>query len=240
MLKLIIFTIFLISSPTFSLVQSLFQTENHCYSGCHANYIDNLSNLDACKQGCDYKLHDEKCSDQCKLLSIDKQIQASCLVGCSMNSLKKSIGNQDRQSIILIRQRPLIRLSSSSNDPVETFNDIIKQFKENKNLIRQIQLNIDNTNKVKHHREDKIDNLQQFIKNIRNKWNQFMNKQPKLPIWIILSIFILSSTILFYMIVSLCCNRPKHHNLSIRSQELIIEKEIIQPDSPIKIKLTNI
>jgi len=233
MLKLIVFTIFLISSPTFGLVQSLFQTENDCYSGCHANYVDNLWNLDACKQGCDYKLHDEKCSDQCKLLSIDRQIQASCLVGCSMNGLKKSIGN--RQSIILIRQRPLIRLSSSksNNDPTETFNDIIKQFKENKNLIRQIP------NKVKHHREDKTDHFQQFIKDTRSKWNQLISKQPKLPIWIILSIFILSSTILCYLIVSLCCNTPKH-NLSIRSQELIIEKEIIQPDSPIKIKLTNI
>jgi len=85
MLKLIIFTIFLASSPTFGLVRSLLRAENDCYSGCHANYADNLSNFDACKKGCDYKLYNEKCSDQCKLLSIYEQIQASCLIGCSIN-----------------------------------------------------------------------------------------------------------------------------------------------------------
>jgi hypothetical protein len=42
------------------------------------------------------------------------------------------------------------------------------------------------------------------------------------------------------MTVSLCCRTPKHHNLSIRADEFIIEKEISQPDTPVKIKLTNI
>ncbi len=35
--------------------------------------------------GCDFKLQNENCADQCKLLSIDEQIEASCIVGCSMN-----------------------------------------------------------------------------------------------------------------------------------------------------------
>jgi hypothetical protein len=42
------------------------------------------------------------------------------------------------------------------------------------------------------------------------------------------------------MIVLICWSKPKHHNLSIRAEELIFEKEIIQPDSPIKMKLTPI
>ena len=84
MLKFIVFTICLILSPTFGLIQNLLQVENDCYSGCWSNYVENLSNLDACKKGCDYRLQNEKCTDQCKLLSIDGQIRASCLVGCSM------------------------------------------------------------------------------------------------------------------------------------------------------------
>jgi len=133
-------------------------------------------------------------------------------------------------------------------DDIKENTKLIGQSNELKSAINSVplikSLNDDNINKIKHffiHQEDKLDHLQQFIKNIRIKWNQLISKQPKhLPIWIIFSIFILLSTILCYMIVLLSCHTPKHHNLSICAQELIIEKEIIQPDSPVKIKLTNI
>lgn len=85
MLKLVAFTIFLIASPTFGLVEDLYKIENHCYTGCQSNYNDNLLNLNGCKIGCDYKLHHEKCADQCKILAVDEAVQASCVVGCSMN-----------------------------------------------------------------------------------------------------------------------------------------------------------
>lgn len=51
MLKLIVLTILLVSSPAFSLLEHLFQTENYCYSGCHSNYATSLSDVDACKTG---------------------------------------------------------------------------------------------------------------------------------------------------------------------------------------------
>jgi hypothetical protein len=51
MLKLLVFTIFFISSPTFGLLENLFQTENNCYSGCHSNYATSLADVDACKTG---------------------------------------------------------------------------------------------------------------------------------------------------------------------------------------------
>lgn len=259
MLQLVIFTIFLATSPTFSLVGSLFQAENDCYSGCHSNYVNNLWNLNACKSGCDFKLHDEQCADQCKLLSIDEQIQASCLVGCSMNHPDIEPFQHSRSNILIrLRQRPLFHLPSSNSDSIETSNDVIKQstnligqsneLKSVKNLSlrkssKTSSFNEENTNQIKFfifHREEKLNQLQQFIKNIRSEWNELICKPSKLSIWIILSIFILSSIILGYMTVSLCCRTPKHHNLSIRADEFIIEKEISQPDTPVKIKLTNI
>ncbi len=51
MFKLFVFTIFLVTSSAFGLLENLYQTENDCYSGCDSNYIDNLLNLDACKKG---------------------------------------------------------------------------------------------------------------------------------------------------------------------------------------------
>jgi len=77
--------------------------------------------------------------------------------------------------------------------------------------------------------------------NIRSQWNNLIHKQSKIPIWILLGIFILSSAILWYMIVSLCCQTPRHHNLSIHAQELVFEniyeKEKMQPN---EVKLANI
>lgn len=51
MFKLFVLTIFLIISPTFGLVKSLFETETDCYSGCISNYGGIKSKLDACKNG---------------------------------------------------------------------------------------------------------------------------------------------------------------------------------------------
>ena len=84
MLQFLVFTIFLFSSPTFGLLENLFHTQNSCYRGCHSTYADNVYNMNACKKGCDFKLHNEYCPDQCKFLSNQEQIQASCLVGCLM------------------------------------------------------------------------------------------------------------------------------------------------------------
>jgi hypothetical protein len=85
---------------------------------------------------------------------------------------------------------------------------------------------------------------------MRNQWNNLLHKQPKIPIWILVGVLILSSAMLWCkffhhknnrinpfclidMIVSLCCHTPRHHNLSIQAQELIIdntyEKEKLQP-----------
>jgi len=268
-LKSLIFIILLATSSTLGLLETLYHVENDCYSGCHSNYADSLSNREACKNGCDYKLHNENCPDQCKLLSTDEQSQASCLVGCSMNHMQsiQSIENERPRSIILIRlrQRPLF-----NTNPVQIFNNMIKQFKENPNVIEQSSdvskynelknilqvaknlplikipntnsLNEDNTNEVKHfiiHQEIELSPLQQFIENIRNKWNRLVCNHPKLPLWIFLSILISTSAILLHKIISLCWTTPNHRNLSVRSEEIIFEKEINQllESVPIKIKL---
>jgi ATP-dependent Zn protease len=103
------------------------------------------------------------------------------------------------------RQRPL-----SHSDSIETSNDVINllrqsnELKSVKNLsLRQSSktnsVNEENTNQIKFfifHREEKLNQLQQFIKNIRSEWNELICKPSKLSIWIILSIFILSSIIL--------------------------------------------
>ena len=111
--------------------------------------------------------------------------------------------------------------------------------------------------------QNKVDSLtdrfHKLADNIRCQWHKLLHKQPKLPIFILLTIFILSSAMLWCkfvssfpnnqlsffvfnsdMIVLLCTHTPRHHNLSIQAQELIIdntyEKEKFQPD---EIKLLN-
>jgi len=216
MLKLLVFTIFLVSSPTFGLLETLFKTENDCYSGCHSNYMTIRSYVHACKRGCDYKLHNEDCAGQCKELSSDLQIQASCVVGCSMShtEIEKPIEDEHRPSMILIHihQRPF-------QDEPESFND----------------------------------RLQRLIHDVRSEWHDLVRKQPNIPIWILVVFLLLSSAILWYMIVSLCRRTPKYQPLSVRAQEFVFddtyEKEKIQPNEqdyevkeslPIKVKLTNI
>ena len=99
--------------------------------------------------------------------------------------------------------------------------------------------------------------FQQFMSDVRSEWSDLLRKQPKIPIWIFLAIFLSSSAILWYMVMSLCHHTPTRSTLSIRAQELVFhpydyegyEKEKIQPDDqpyevteslPIKVKLTNI
>jgi hypothetical protein len=85
MFKLLVFITFLVTSSTFDLLETLYDIQKDCYSGCRANYVDDLLNLDACKQGCNYKLHAKNCAEQCKLISMYESIQASCVMGCSMS-----------------------------------------------------------------------------------------------------------------------------------------------------------
>jgi len=269
MLKFLTFAILLASSPAFGLLETLFDVENNCYSGCHSNYAINLAHFDSCKKGCNYKLHNENCAEQCKTFSIDEQIQASCLVGCSMISERK-VDVERPRSIILIRlrQRPMLELPSFNrifnNDPVQMFNDMIKQLKEDTNEMQQSNelktiihltknipvLKLSNEERKDNNIESENNRLQQLITDIRTEWNDLIRKQPKIPIWILFGILLSSSIILWYMIVSLCRHKPTHRNVSIRAQDLIFndtyEKEKIQPDDqhyeslPIKVKLSNI
>jgi len=167
--------------------------------------------------------------------------------------------------LIRLRQRP-----SSNNDPIQTFNDSIKQLKENTKVNEQsnefktvVQLAkkipiIKSSNRISTDEsvkdanrltgvyvyQNKLDSLndrlQQLVSHICSKWHHLIRKQPKIPIWILLGIFILSSVMLWYMIVLLCRHTPRHHNISIQPQELIIdniyEKEKLQPN---EIKLGN-
>lgn len=51
MLRLILLTIFLISSPVFGLIETLYETEHRCYSGCVSHYGSVGMKLNACKTG---------------------------------------------------------------------------------------------------------------------------------------------------------------------------------------------
>jgi hypothetical protein len=167
MIKLLVFAILLASSAT-GLIESLFRSEKSCYSGCHSNYAASQTYLDACRNGCDYKFHNEPCAQKCKLLSTDEQIQASCQVGCTLSHTEpekpiiaidpvpeiKEPGKivvplpvnpepERPRSIILIRlrQRPSMELPSMnrffSQDPIQMFNDMIRQFQEKTNNFDQ-------------------------------------------------------------------------------------------------------
>ncbi|CAF0890804.1 unnamed protein product [Rotaria sp. Silwood1] len=238
MLKIFAFTIILLSSPIFGLLETLFQAQNSCYSGCHSNHAVDLSTLNACKKGCDYKLHNEDCTVQCRLLSTDEPIQTSCLFGCSSShssEIKESVVNERSPSLILIRlrQRPLSEHSSFNMDSMPMFMNKIKTLNENKNMIKQSNeldadsLNEDNTYKITHfiiHRKDKIESrnnrFKQFLDDVHNEWNDLIRKQPKIPTWICFVFLLLSSIILWHMIVSLCHHTPRHQRLSTRAEQL--------------------
>lgn len=356
MVKLLVFAILLASSPATALLETLYNSESNCYSVCAEYYKDNL--LEFCKKGCDFKLHNEGCEDQCKSVSDDKEIQESCQKGCELNDpLVDDILNSpdiavdpiptDKtsevpvtvaattaavnepeiirpHSIILIRlrQRPSIQFPSMQNffgnDPVQMFNSMIQQFQdhaktfeeairsqlannagENQQLsnlpilselpkvmpMHHMQMQPFDTpagEQSDHHRmmhafhhhfghphggpfrDANVENVQpensrvrQFFTDVHTEWNDLVRKQPKIPIWIFLGIFLSSSVILWYMIMSLCRHAPNRDPLSIRAQEVVFhpydyegyEKAKIQPDDdtydvaesvPIKVKLTNI
>jgi hypothetical protein len=166
MVKLLVFAILLASSPATGLIETLFRAENSCYTGCHSNYAATPAHLEACRQGCDFKLHNEQCATKCISRSTDVQIQNSCQVGCTLSRLETGESVQEKpviavdpvpedkesgvippanpeqerpRSIILIRlrQRPSLEMPSvqriMTNDPVQFFNNIIKQFQEKAN-----------------------------------------------------------------------------------------------------------
>jgi len=163
MVKLLVFAILLASSPGNGLIESLFRAENTCYSGCQSNYATNDGYLEACKKGCDFKLHNEDCATQCISYSTDAQTQNCCQVGCTLSqpssgpiqSEKPAIAVDPVQnidiapdaavnteperprSIILIRlrQRPSFDMPSLPS----LFNNDPSQFFNN--LIRQFQEN---------------------------------------------------------------------------------------------------
>jgi hypothetical protein len=162
MVKLLVLAVLLASSPASGLLETLFRTENSCYSGCHANYAASGPHLDACKNGCNYKLYNEDCASKCRLFSRDEQIQASCQVGCTLSRPVEQpkpvipvvapqeqpavVEGQDSErphSIILVRlrQRPFIQMPGLdrlfSNDPVQMFNDMLRQFREKANELDQ-------------------------------------------------------------------------------------------------------
>lgn len=144
MLSKIILTIFIVASPSFGLLQSLYEDHTNCYAGCHTNYAASETFLGACKKGCDFKLYNQDCTAQCTAINGDESLRTSCLVGCSMMPEHPSgqISNPERpRSIILIRlrQRPSIQFPTLNDffnkNPADLFNDLIKQWKtETENL----------------------------------------------------------------------------------------------------------
>ncbi|CAF1530391.1 unnamed protein product [Adineta ricciae] len=261
MLKLIALTVFLFASPSFGLIESLLQSQNDCYSGCRSNYVTNSDNIFACQSGCNYKLQDEDCVNQCRLISSDKQMQASCLVGCSMNQ----VNIHDRPHRIAV-----VRVHTSLNDDstveerirpmASSIADKIKKFLT---LAKYTHLSSSNDDSEQPLRQfvvlhgTKLEStkaqLHHYVNHLHGQWNELVHKQSKVATWFFVGLCILFSLMLWYMIVSLCRRRPTSQNISIRAQDLVFdssyEKEKIQPNeyyydatqsAPIKVKLTHI
>jgi hypothetical protein len=106
MVKLLIFAILLASSPANGLIEQLFSAENSCYSGCSTNYAASKAHLDACRHGCDITLQNENCANQCKSISTNEKIQASCQVGCT---LSPSINKVPEKPVIAVDPVPAVQ-----------------------------------------------------------------------------------------------------------------------------------
>lgn len=138
MLSKLVLAIFIVSSPAFGLLQTLYQNHADCYNGCQTNYAATTSHWEACKKGCDMKLYNQNCIEQCPTSFTDEALRTSCLVGCSMmpENLSPAVNNPERpRSIILIRlrQRPSLQFPTLNDffnkNPADLFNDLIKQWK---------------------------------------------------------------------------------------------------------------
>lgn len=58
MVKLLVFAILLASTSATGLIESLFNTENNCYSGCYTNYAASQGHLEACRKGLFIKINE--------------------------------------------------------------------------------------------------------------------------------------------------------------------------------------
>lgn len=86
--------------------------ENNCYSGCQSNYATNEEYLNACKKGCDFRLHNEDCATQCIAYSTDVQIQNSCQIGCTL-SQTASNGVPAKEPSVLVDPIPNVKIPES-------------------------------------------------------------------------------------------------------------------------------
>lgn len=124
-------------------------------------------------------------------------------------------------------------------------------------------------NTILYHRETRQSwgsRLQQWFSGVRRQWNDLVSKQPNMPIWVVLGLF-LSLSAMFWckyscfsttidvkhgfslsdMIVSLCSHAPAHHTFTVRARELFFDKthnkesmeseHLISDSVPIKMKL---
>jgi len=97
MVKLLVFAILLASSPATGLIETLYNVEKSCYSGCHSNYPANPTYSNACKKGCDFQLNnDGDCATQCLTLSKDDQLPICCQVGCTLSSTTTNQGQAEK------------------------------------------------------------------------------------------------------------------------------------------------
>lgn len=186
MVKLLVFAILLASSPASGLLEELFSTENSCYNGCHVNYAASKNHMDACTQGCDFKLHHEDCAKQCKSKYSDEQEADSCQVGCSLGQTNvvvtpdkpilavdpvPNVENTEKPNevpeperprsilIIRLRQRPQLEMPPMDN----VFpNDPIQMFND---FVRQFQ-----------------ERAKVFEDSIRNSIDEQSKDMPKLPV----------------------------------------------------------
>ncbi|UJR10413.1 hypothetical protein I4U23_014617 [Adineta vaga] len=258
MLKAIVFTIFLVASPSFGLIDSLFRAQNDCYSGCRSTYALSSSNIFSCQSGCNYKLQNENCVDQCRLFTVEEQKQASCLVGCSTNQV-----NLDDRSprITVVRIHTPMEISNEKTKPIlQSVSDRFKKIIELTKNFYPLSSNDANQESIKHFivlhgtkLESTKNQIHQYADQLNGYWNEFIHKQSKVAIWFFLGLCFFSCALLWCMIVSLCRHRPTSQGLSIRAQELAFdnnyEKEKIQPNeyyhdatqvAPIHVKLTHI
>lgn len=185
--------------------------------------------MEACKAGCDFKLHGENCAKQCKLYSIHEQVQASCVDGCAMS--------HPIDHLTIEKEKPSMVMM-----PVQTLKNLLQKLKEKtESHVKSVIILV---RKPQHHHQ--LDHLHDYMQNVPEKLHHMIHTQSKTPIIIFSTLLILLSILLTASIISICRKTSKHSDLSISTQELVFDHhhhhhhQTSRPSTPIKAKLIDV
>lgn len=94
MTQILVLLILIASTPTFGLLENLYQLDTSCHLECDKKFEDHLTNREACRTGCGYKLLADNCRENCEKLPVDQVAKESCKYGCDFSKITEVVDQE--------------------------------------------------------------------------------------------------------------------------------------------------